>query len=154
MACGVRGPFSEFLGCIRSEIAIFLRFLRAGPVTLPCELDSRASPTTLPCELAQVRWSFPVLVTEKSYMCTTKREELKWVLPIWGIKLSNFEYEFFFSEGSHRLYETTRDSFLFSLYALEASFHLPLHLFFCSLLNDYNITPDQLLGFSWWLAMI
>ncbi|PPS17240.1 hypothetical protein GOBAR_AA03331 [Gossypium barbadense] len=40
---------------------------------------------------------------EKSYIGTTKLEELERVLGVQGIKLRNFVYEFSFSEGSHRL---------------------------------------------------
>ncbi|KAH1057138.1 hypothetical protein J1N35_035203 [Gossypium stocksii] len=57
-------------------------------------------------------------------------------------------------ERSHRLCETTEHSFLLPLYALEARFHLSLHPFFCSLLKEYGIAPDQLSGFSWWIAMV
>ncbi|KAH1097274.1 hypothetical protein J1N35_014195 [Gossypium stocksii] len=41
MACGVRGPFSEFFRCMQSEIALFPRFPRGRSVTLSCELDPR-----------------------------------------------------------------------------------------------------------------
>ncbi|MBA0614407.1 hypothetical protein Godav_014707 [Gossypium davidsonii] len=43
----------SFFERMRSEIAIFYRFLRAGFVTLPCELDSWANPTALPYGLVQ-----------------------------------------------------------------------------------------------------
>lgn len=56
-----------------------------------------------------------------------------------GKELSNFTYEFSLLEGLYRLCKTIEDSFLLLLHALEVEFHLPLHLFFCSLLNDYNI---------------
>ncbi|KAH1098083.1 hypothetical protein J1N35_015004 [Gossypium stocksii] len=47
MACRVRGPFSGFLECMRSETVIFPMFLRVGSITLPCELGLQAGPTTL-----------------------------------------------------------------------------------------------------------
>lgn len=70
-----------------------------------------------------------------------------------GMKLFNFMYEFFLQEGPHRLYETTDDSFLLLMHVLEVGFHLSLHPFFYNVLNDYNIAPGQLSGFSWWLVM-
>ncbi|KAH1114745.1 hypothetical protein J1N35_008123 [Gossypium stocksii] len=75
-------------------------------------------------------------------------EEMQRVLAVQGIKIPHFAYEFSIPEGCHRLSEITEDTFLFPLHVLEARFHLPLHPFFCNLLNDYKIAPGQLLGFS------
>ncbi|KAH1083321.1 hypothetical protein J1N35_023082, partial [Gossypium stocksii] len=44
--------------------------------------------------IVPVRQLILVLVTRKSYACTTKRKELEWVLSVRGIKLPNFTYEF------------------------------------------------------------
>ncbi|KAK5811636.1 hypothetical protein PVK06_026988 [Gossypium arboreum] len=95
-----------------------------------------------------------VLVTGKLYPCTTKQKELQKVLGVQGIKLPNFIYKFSILERSHRLCGTSEDSFLLSIHALEAGFHLPLHHFFCSLLKDYKIALGQLSGFSWWITMM
>ncbi|KAH1091339.1 hypothetical protein J1N35_018596 [Gossypium stocksii] len=94
-----------------------------------------------------------ILVIEKSYVCTTKRKKLERVLAVWGIKLPNFAYAFSLLEWSHRLCETTKDGFLLLMHALETRFDLPLYLFFCNLLDYYNINSGQLSCFSWWLIM-
>ncbi|PPD82032.1 hypothetical protein GOBAR_DD21035 [Gossypium barbadense] len=59
------------------------------------------------------------LETTKLCPCTTKREELRRVLVMRGIKLSNFMYKFSIPEGLHRLCKTTEDSFLLPLHAFE-----------------------------------
>ncbi|KAH1107339.1 hypothetical protein J1N35_011107 [Gossypium stocksii] len=74
--------------------------------------------------------SSPILATEKSYACTTKQEEIEWVLSMPRIKLSNFAYELSLPKGSHRLCETIEDSFLLPLHALEARFIYRRTLFF------------------------
>ncbi|KAK5825739.1 hypothetical protein PVK06_020603 [Gossypium arboreum] len=43
-----------------------------------------------------------------------------------------------------------RDGFIFPQYLLEASFYLPLHRFFCRVLNIYAIAYGQLNGPYWW----
>lgn len=84
---------------------------------------------------------------EKMYICSTKSKELERALAVWGIKLPQFVYEFFITEGEHLLCEAIENNFLLPLHALEARFHLPLHSFSCSLLNDYCIAAGQLSGF-------
>ncbi|KAK5812609.1 hypothetical protein PVK06_028045 [Gossypium arboreum] len=60
MAYDVRGPFSESFGRMRSETAIFPRFLRAGFATLPCELDPRTNVTSFRKVL--VRWVYSLVL--------------------------------------------------------------------------------------------
>ncbi|KAK5846379.1 hypothetical protein PVK06_002665 [Gossypium arboreum] len=66
--------------------------------------------------------SLKVPVKANFYICTKEMEEMQ-------------------------LSEIIEDSFLLPPHVLEARFHLPLHPFFYSLLNDYKITPGQILGF-------
>lgn len=60
----------------------------------------------------------------------------------------------FLFRGSHRLCEAIDDSFLLPLHTLKVGFYLPLHHFFCTLLNDYGVALVQLSGFTWWLVMV
>ncbi|PPR84040.1 hypothetical protein GOBAR_AA36660 [Gossypium barbadense] len=66
-----------------------------------------------------------VPVEANAYLCSTKQDEM----------------------GTRRLSDT-EGGFLLSLHVLEAEFHLPLYLFFCIVLQEYRITPGQLVGFS------
>lgn len=60
----------------------------------------------------------------------------------------NFTYDFQQLRGCH-LSDNTR-GFILPLILLEASFHLPFHPFFYSMLNEYSIAPGQLFALSWW----
>lgn len=88
----------------------------------------------------------------KAYVYTTKEEEMSRVLVARGIQIPNFAYDFSIIEGSNRLSDTTDRNFLLPMHVLKVSFHLPLHPF-CHLLDEYNIAPRQLFGFSWWVVM-
>ncbi|KAK5812608.1 hypothetical protein PVK06_028044 [Gossypium arboreum] len=65
IAYGICNPFSELFGHMRSEIALFPSMVRIR------EAGNR---------IVLVHWPTPTLVTEKSYACTTKQDELERVL--------------------------------------------------------------------------
>ncbi|KAH1031705.1 hypothetical protein J1N35_043879 [Gossypium stocksii] len=77
----------------------------------------------------------------------TKYEDMRWSLCARGIKILHFAYEFSIPKGNHSLNDTSDGDFLLPFHTLEAGFHLPLHLFFCSLLREYEIASRQLCGF-------
>ncbi|PPS03329.1 hypothetical protein GOBAR_AA17326 [Gossypium barbadense] len=83
-------------------------------------------------------------VTEKPYACITMPEEIKRALILRVIQLPNFTYEFSIPSRLHRVCEAMEDSFFLPLHVLKVGFHLPLHSFFCNLLNNYRLALGQL----------
>ncbi|PPD74142.1 hypothetical protein GOBAR_DD28933 [Gossypium barbadense] len=94
-----------------------------------------------------------VLIKVNFFTCTTKNEEMSRAMRVRGIQIPNFSYEFSIPEGSYRLNDTSDGSFFLPFYTLKAKCHLSLHPFFYHFLQEYQIAPGQLCGFSWWIAM-
>lgn len=87
------------------------------------------------------------------YACITKMKDMFRALEVRGIKIPNFVYDFSIPMSLHRLSNTSDNNFLLPFHVIKVGFHLPLHHFFCHLLEDYGIAPGQLSWFSWWIAM-
>lgn len=85
-------------------------------------------------------------VEAKTYPCITKNDEMSWHLAVWGIQLPNFAYEFSIVEGARRLSDI-KEGFLLHLHVLDAGFHLPFHPFFYHLLEEYGISPREIVWF-------
>ncbi|KAH1045776.1 hypothetical protein J1N35_036560 [Gossypium stocksii] len=68
-------------------------------------------------------------------------------LAAWGIWLPNFAYHFDIVNGERRLSDSSK-GFILPLYILEAGFHLLLHHFFYTGLEEYRIAAGQLTGLS------
>lgn len=87
------------------------------------------------------------------YACITKMKDMFRALEVRGIKIPNFVYDFSIPMSLHRLSNTSDNNFLLPFHVIKVGFHLPLHHFFCHLLEDYGIAPGQLSGFFWWIAL-
>lgn len=74
-------------------------------------------------------------------------------LSIWEIISSYFTFDFLIVEGVKKLSETEK-GFLLPLHLLEAGFHLSLHLFFCTVLQEYRIALGQLTNFSFFISIV
>ncbi|KAK5834894.1 hypothetical protein PVK06_010574 [Gossypium arboreum] len=95
------------------------------------------------------------VVVSGVYKCTTMAQKTWRVLRCRCFLQNHPKYEFSVPSGTHHLSVVCgpdnsggRHGFYFPMYVLEASFHLPVHLFIREILNTYGMALGYLIGIS------
>ncbi|KAH1129605.1 hypothetical protein J1N35_000983 [Gossypium stocksii] len=87
------------------------------------------------------------------YSSLTTQEEMVNYLTAQGIRLQNFTYHFKIFNGERHLIDSS-EGLILPFYLLEVGFHLLLHPFFYTVLEEYEIMLRQLTNLYWWTLVV